>query len=170
MSKTYAGKAFAAKDLTISSSDDMSFQSLLSIKSEDLPELPELTKVPIQTIMANQHVFAEFTDFQLMAEIKRRRMFQEEREALKTLQKGDSTPKRSGRGSPSRQQFYNVDKILERRGNKPHEFYRVHWEGYPEHEGTWEPVENLLMSDELVDMVTMFNMREMFTQHPYIEV
>jgi len=165
--KKYPGKDFAGKEVTLSTSD-ISFASMLSIKSEDLPEI---TRVPIMSVLQFEHQLSDFTEFQLLAEVKRRKMFQEERELLRNLvETEEAAPKRSGRGSPGRQQFYNVDKILERRGHKPNEFYRVHWEGYPENEGTWEPAENILLTEELIAMVTEFNMREFFTTTPYIEV
>lgn len=153
-------------DITISS-DDMSFRSIFSGKSEEF--LPQLTKVPISAVMQHKEALEPYSDVELLAELKRRKVIEIERNALMALRRKEASPPRKQRGSPS-QQFYNVDKILERRGCKPHEFYRVHWEGYPEQEGTWEPVENLLMSEYLIDMVTAFNIRENFLKTPYLEV
>ena len=47
--------------------------------------------------------------------------------------------------------FYNIEKILDRRKNKNRLEYKIKWEGYPLSQCTWEPLENLQTCMELVE-------------------
>jgi hypothetical protein len=45
---------------------------------------------------------------------------------------------------------YEVEKILDHRRHRKQLQYLVKWVGYPEHDASWEPVENLEHSAELI--------------------
>ena len=47
-------------------------------------------------------------------------------------------------------EFYNIEKILDRRSVKGKLEYKIKWEGYSIGESTWEPLENLETAKELV--------------------
>ncbi len=49
------------------------------------------------------------------------------------------------------EEYYNIEKILERRkvGNKFE--YKIKWEGYPLNQSTWEPMKNLQNAHELIE-------------------
>jgi Chromo (CHRromatin Organisation MOdifier) domain len=45
---------------------------------------------------------------------------------------------------------YEVERILDVRTRRHHKEYLVKWTGYPEHDASWEPVENVANANELV--------------------
>ncbi len=49
------------------------------------------------------------------------------------------------------EQFYNIEKILERRRANGRIEYKIKWEGYPMSQCTWEPLKNLETAKDLVD-------------------
>ena len=51
----------------------------------------------------------------------------------------------------SESDFYNIEKILDRRKINGKLEYKIKWEGYPMNQSTWEPMENLITAKELVD-------------------
>ena len=51
----------------------------------------------------------------------------------------------------SESDFYNIEKILDRRKINGKFEYKIKWEGYPMNQSTWEPMENLITAKELVD-------------------
>ena len=51
----------------------------------------------------------------------------------------------------SESDFYNIEKILDRRKINGKFEYKIKWEGYPMNQSTWEPMENLMTAKELVD-------------------
>ena len=51
----------------------------------------------------------------------------------------------------SENDFYNIEKILDRRKINGKLEYKIKWEGYPMNQSTWEPMENLITAKELVD-------------------
>ena len=51
----------------------------------------------------------------------------------------------------SQSDFYNIEKILDRRKINGKLEYKIKWEGYPMNQSTWEPMENLITAKELVD-------------------
>ncbi len=48
-------------------------------------------------------------------------------------------------------EFYNIEKILDRRKINGKFEYKIKWEGYPMSQSTWEPMKNLDTAKELVD-------------------
>ena len=58
----------------------------------------------------------------------------------------------------SESDFYNIERILDRRKINGKFEYKIKWEGYPMNQSTWEPMENLMTAKELVD--------EYDSQHP----
>ena len=48
-------------------------------------------------------------------------------------------------------EFYNIEKILDRRMSKGNYEYKIKWEGYPMSQCTWEPMKNLETVKELVE-------------------
>ncbi len=48
-------------------------------------------------------------------------------------------------------EFYNIEKILDRRKVHGKYEYKIKWEGYSMNECTWEPMKNLESAKELVD-------------------
>ena len=48
-------------------------------------------------------------------------------------------------------EFYNIEKILDRRKVNGKFEYKIKWEGYPMNQSTWEPLKNLENAIELVD-------------------
>ena len=56
-------------------------------------------------------------------------------------------------------EFYNIEKILDRRKVNGKFEYKIKWEGYPMNQSTWEPMKNLESAKELVD--------EYNRSHPY---
>ena len=48
-------------------------------------------------------------------------------------------------------EFYNIDKILDRRIINGKYQYKIKWEGYPMSQSTWEPLKNLETAIELVE-------------------
>ena len=48
-------------------------------------------------------------------------------------------------------EFYNIEKILDKRINNGKVEYKIKWEGYSMSECTWEPMKNLETVKELVD-------------------
>ncbi len=42
-----------------------------------------------------------------------------------------------------KEEFYNIERILDRRKVKGNYEYKVKWEGYPMNQCTWEPIKNL---------------------------
>ena len=48
-------------------------------------------------------------------------------------------------------EFYNIEKILDRRKRNGGYEYKIKWEGYPMNQCTWEPMKNLETVKELVD-------------------
>ena len=51
----------------------------------------------------------------------------------------------------SESDFYNIEKILDRRKINGKLEYKIKWDGYPMNQSTWEPMENLITAKELVD-------------------
>ena len=51
----------------------------------------------------------------------------------------------------SESDFYNIERILDRRKINGKFEYKIKWEGYPMNQSTWEPMENLITAKELVD-------------------
>lgn len=47
--------------------------------------------------------------------------------------------------------FYNIEKILDRRKTNGKYEYKIKWEGYPMSESTWEPMKNLESAKEIVE-------------------
>ena len=47
--------------------------------------------------------------------------------------------------------FYNIEKILDRRKTNGKFEYKIKWEGYPMSQSTWEPMKNLESAKELVE-------------------
>ena len=47
--------------------------------------------------------------------------------------------------------FYNIEKILDRRKTNGKYEYKIKWEGYPMSQSTWEPMKNLESAKELVE-------------------
>ena len=47
--------------------------------------------------------------------------------------------------------FYNIEKILDRRKTNGKIEYKIKWEGYPMSQSTWEPMKNLESAKELVE-------------------
>jgi hypothetical protein len=47
--------------------------------------------------------------------------------------------------------FYNIDKILDRKKVNGKYLYKIKWEGYPMSQSTWEPTKNLESAIELVE-------------------
>ena len=56
-------------------------------------------------------------------------------------------------------EFYNIEKILDRRKVNGKFEYKIKWEGYPMNQSTWEPMKNLETAQELVDVYN--------SSHPY---
>ena len=52
--------------------------------------------------------------------------------------------------SSDNEQEYGVEKILGKKQISGHPFYLIKWEGYPISQSTWEPVENLAHSQEIL--------------------
>ena len=48
-------------------------------------------------------------------------------------------------------EFYNIEKILDRRKTNGKFEYKIKWEGYPMSQSTWEPMKNLESAKELVE-------------------
>ena len=48
-------------------------------------------------------------------------------------------------------EFYNIERILDRRRTNGKYEYKIKWEGYPISQSTWEPMKNLESAKELVD-------------------
>ena len=48
-------------------------------------------------------------------------------------------------------EFYNIEKILDRRKVNGKFEYKIKWEGYPMSQSTWEPMKNLETAKELVE-------------------
>ena len=48
-------------------------------------------------------------------------------------------------------EFYNIEKILDRRKINGKFEYKIKWEGYPMSQSTWEPMKNLESAKELVE-------------------
>ena len=48
-------------------------------------------------------------------------------------------------------EFYNIEKILDRRKVNGRYEYKLKWEGYPMSQSTWEPMKNLETAKELVE-------------------
>jgi hypothetical protein len=48
-------------------------------------------------------------------------------------------------------EYYNIEKILDRRKTGGKFEYKIKWEGYPMSESTWEPMKNLETAKELVE-------------------
>ena len=48
-------------------------------------------------------------------------------------------------------EFYNIEKILDRRKVNGKLEYKIKWEGYPMNQSTWEPMKNLETAKELVE-------------------
>ena len=48
-------------------------------------------------------------------------------------------------------EFYNIEKILDRRKTNGKLEYKIKWEGYPMNQSTWEPMKNLESAKELVE-------------------
>ena len=48
-------------------------------------------------------------------------------------------------------EYYNIEKILDRRFNGEKLEYKIKWEGYPMSESTWEPMKNLESAKEMVE-------------------
>ena len=48
-------------------------------------------------------------------------------------------------------EFYNIEKILERRVVNGKFQYKIKWEGYPMSQCTWDPLKNLESVKELVE-------------------
>jgi len=48
-------------------------------------------------------------------------------------------------------EYYNIEKILDRRYSGGRLEYKIKWEGYPMDESTWEPMKNLESVKELVE-------------------
>ena len=46
---------------------------------------------------------------------------------------------------------YEVEKILDRRGRHPNFKYLVKWEGYPDSDNSWEPINNLRNAKDLIE-------------------
>ena len=61
----------------------------------------------------------------------------------------------------SEEEYYDVEKILDRRKINGKYEYKIKWEGYPIDESTWEPLKNLKHAKELVD--------EYNSAHPFSE-
>ena len=47
--------------------------------------------------------------------------------------------------------FYTIERILERKKDKNRYLYKIKWEGYPMDQCTWEPIENLKYAIGLVE-------------------
>ena len=48
-------------------------------------------------------------------------------------------------------EYYNIEKILDRRKVNGKYEYKIKWEGYPMNQSTWEPMKNLETAKELVE-------------------
>ena len=48
-------------------------------------------------------------------------------------------------------EYYNIEKILDRRKVNGKFEYKIKWEGYPMNQSTWEPMKNLETAKELVE-------------------
>ena len=48
-------------------------------------------------------------------------------------------------------EYYNIEKILDRKYNGGRLEYKIKWEGYPMSESTWEPMKNLESAKEMVE-------------------
>ena len=48
-------------------------------------------------------------------------------------------------------EYYNIEKILDRKYNGGKLVYKIKWEGYPLSESTWEPMKNLESAKEMVE-------------------
>ena len=48
-------------------------------------------------------------------------------------------------------EFYNIEKILDRRKVGGKFEYKIKWEGYPMSQSTWEPMKNLETAKDLVE-------------------
>ena len=47
--------------------------------------------------------------------------------------------------------FYNIEKILDRRKTNGKYEYKIKWEGYPMSQSTWEPKKHIESAKELVE-------------------
>mgnify|MGYP002626293811 CR=1 FL=1 len=48
-------------------------------------------------------------------------------------------------------EYYNIEKILDRKNLDGKVLYKIKWEGYPMSESTWEPMKNLESAKEIVE-------------------
>ena len=60
-------------------------------------------------------------------------------------------------------EFYNIEKILDRRKVNGKFEYKIKWEGYPMNQSTWEPMKNLETAKELVEE---YNRSHSFSNQP----
>ena len=60
-------------------------------------------------------------------------------------------------------EFYNIEKILDRRKVNGRYEYKIKWEGYPMSQSTWEPMKNLETAKELVEE---YNLIHSFSNQP----
>jgi len=63
-----------------------------------------------------------------------------------------------------REQYYEVEKIVDKRiDGSGRIFYLVKWEGYPNEEMTWEPIENL---ETVLELVRNFELSQLQKENP----